>query len=81
MTKIQAYLPPELYLELKIEAQKEKVNFSQLLREIAQSYLQKKRKQKKLNIKSLKFVTVKDPAFENLKPEEISKKIDEIVYG
>jgi hypothetical protein len=79
MIKLQAYFPDDLYLELKLQAKRENVNFSQLLRTISQNYLVKK--VKKNPLAKIKTIKAEKPLFEDLKPHEISKKIDEIVYG
>jgi|694.fasta_scaffold28847_10 hypothetical protein len=79
MTKLQAYFPDDLYLELKLQAKRENVNFSQLLRTISKNYLAKKVKVNPLA--KIKPMKVENDLFKGLKPHEISKKIDEIVYG
>lgn len=79
MTKLQAYFPDDLYLELKLQAKRENVNFSQLLRTISKNYLAKKVKVNPLA--KIKPIKVENDLFKGLKSQEISKKIDEIVYG
>ncbi len=58
MIKIQAYLPNDIYMDLKLEANQKDVNFSELLRQIIDEH--KKKEQKKNKKRTLKTMTLKN---------------------
>ena len=81
MTRTQIYLPEELLMQIKLEAQLQKVNMSQLIRQILAETLKNNKKKSKSNANSLtKMAGIFKTGGFDCKPEELSKKIDEIVY-
>lgn len=91
MTKIQAYFPEDLILELKLKAKAEHKNFSQILREGAISILKgdnnevktspKNKNSESKKLKELrKYVgIIKTDGFR--KDQNAAEEIDKIVYG
>jgi metal-responsive CopG/Arc/MetJ family transcriptional regulator len=85
MNRTQIYLPEELLLESKLLSQNQNMNLSEFTREALRDYIVKQNRKgvtknlSKFN-KIRTFKTTKSIA-KNSKPEEISKKIDEVVYG
>jgi metal-responsive CopG/Arc/MetJ family transcriptional regulator len=85
MTRTQIYLPEELLLESKLFSQSQNVNLSEFIRTAIKNYITQQAKGVTTNnqTKFSKIRTFKPskPLTKNLKPEEISKEIDKIVYG
>jgi hypothetical protein len=81
MTRTQIYLDDTQQYLAKQYAQQNNTTVSQILRESLDMYLNHKAKSKKTNPLDSLVGIIKDPEFDNLQPEEISNKIDEILYG
>jgi hypothetical protein len=80
MTRTQIYLPEEMLMQIKLEAQIQGIKMSELIRQMLEIGF-KTNKKTKSNSSSLKKMAgiYKNGGF-NCAPEELSKKIDEIVY-
>jgi len=67
---------------MEFAARENRINFSELLREISLEYLQKQKVDKQAAFANMKTLRPKKPTgFEGLDSEEVSQKIDQILYG
>ncbi len=83
MIRTQIYLPEELLLESKLFSQSQNMNLSEFMRTALENYIiQQSQKTSKNTTKFSQIRTFKPSKAlpKNLKPEEISKEIDDIVY-
>jgi hypothetical protein len=85
MTRTQWYLPDDLKLEAEMEAKLLNMPVSEIFRKALRAYLDE---QKKLRLKTRKdpfakiIGTLTCPEdWKDLKPHELSKKIDDAIYG
>ena len=80
MTRTQIYLPEEMVLQIKLAAKRQNVKMSELIREfLAKGLNNHDKKTKKKTLADM--VGILNEGGFDCKPEELSKKIDEIVYA
>lgn len=79
MIRTQIYLPEELLLEAKLQSQSSGINLSEFIRQAIKSYSAKKITTQN-RFKKLRTIKPSKPVFKNVKPEQLGKEIDKIVY-
>ena len=79
MTRTQIYIPEDLLLEAKLVAKNNGITLSELIREAIKKFTTKPKK-KKTKLTKIKPIVYNDSLFGGLESNQISKKIDDMVY-
>lgn len=77
MIRTQVYFPDDLYRDIKLLAQMERVNTSQIIRAGADEYVKKKTKQKAASDEWKSFIGAGGKGG----PKDVASRIDYFLYG